>query len=236
VQALRWPVKEPDSSFSATDSGQQARRKIHVTLPDVSYEPAAMAVLSAMYLVMPVQELLGNLTQQQLLQTAVLADMLGAPVLVDAAVKLLTAAANSAEGLEAAAAHHLLAMTAVPDCLSPLLRQTLFGRFGDLEAVWADAGLRESLLNLPVQAMELLLLSSHSLKVSSEVRLDPFYLSLRQYPGTARLCQIMCCFLQSQSATRVYKRMHGKYTAAELTAENAVQRCVANVISACSLH
>jgi hypothetical protein len=57
-------------------------------------------------------------------------------------------------------------MTAVSDCLSLLLRQTLFGRFGDLEAVWADAGLRESLLNLPVQVMELLL-SSDNLKVGS---------------------------------------------------------------------
>jgi hypothetical protein len=147
-------------------SGQQARRKIHITLPDASYESAAMAVLSAMYLVKPVQELLGDLAQQQLLQTAVLADMMGAPLVVDAAVECLTAALNSAEGLEAVAADHLLAMTAVPDCLLQLLHQTLFDRLGDLEAVWADAGLRQSLLNLPVQTMELLL-SSDSLKVSS---------------------------------------------------------------------
>jgi hypothetical protein len=104
VQALRWPVSQPDSnvSISATDgmpiSRQQARRQIHITLPDASYEPSAMAVLSAMYLVKPVQELLEDLTQQQLLQTTVLADMLGAPLVVDAAVQCLKAAANSVEG------------------------------------------------------------------------------------------------------------------------------------------
>jgi hypothetical protein len=58
----------------------------------------------------------------------------------------------------------VLAAAALPDCLQPLQQSVLLSLLGDLEAVWADAGLRERLLGLPLHSMELLL-SRTELKV-----------------------------------------------------------------------
>lgn len=55
-------------------------------------------------------------------------------------------------------------MAALPPSLLPVLQQALLSKFGDLEAVWADAELRKSLLKLPLFALELLL-SSDKLQV-----------------------------------------------------------------------
>jgi hypothetical protein len=133
------------------------------------------------------------LTPQQQVQAAVLADMWQLTAASDAAVALLQKAANSGDSSQhaSAALEQLLSMAAVPDCLMPVFgqsRQALFNKYlyeaavpanvqplfelallskyGDLEAVWApDAvSLQESLLELPLHVMELLL-ASDRLKV-----------------------------------------------------------------------
>jgi hypothetical protein len=62
-------------------------------------------------------------------------------------------------------------LSAVPQSMLPLLEQILLTKYGDLEAVWAPGGgsLQESLLALPLYAMELLL-ASDKLKVRESKR------------------------------------------------------------------
>jgi hypothetical protein len=182
-QALRWPMHDTSSTApaaaaaaaadtssstsgvsNAPGSAEEPKRQIRITLPDASYEPAAMAVLAALYLIKPVQDLMTELTQQQQLQAAVLADKWQVSMASTTAIQLLTAAENSAEGLDAATVDQLLLMAAVPDCLLPLLECAVLRRFGDLEAVWANIELRNLLMRLPLHAMELLL-ASGKLKV-----------------------------------------------------------------------
>jgi hypothetical protein len=158
VQVLRWQTEEP----AADNSSSSSQRQIRLTLPDDSYQPAAMAVLAFLYSVKP--EPLAELSTKQLVQAAVLADMWQVPAACSRAMELLTAIADSAEGLPTAAFDQLLRLPAVPITLQPLLEQALLSRFGDLEAVWADAALQKSLLALPLFAMELLL-ASDKLKV-----------------------------------------------------------------------
>ena len=149
-----------------------------------------MAVLSGLYMVKPWLKLLADLTPQQQVQAAVLADMWQLPAASEAAVEVLQAAGDSADRL-AAVLEQLLGLEAVPDCLLPvfehswkallrkfselsavpqstrtLLEQVLLSKYGDLEAVWAPEGvsLQNSLMALPLYAMELLL-ASDKLKV-----------------------------------------------------------------------
>jgi hypothetical protein len=68
--------------------------------------------------------------------------------------------------------NQLISLPAVPDSLLPVLERALLSEYGDLEAVWNPAGWtcsavassQESLLALPLYAMELLL-ASDKLKV-----------------------------------------------------------------------
>jgi hypothetical protein len=87
----------------------------------------------------------------------VLADKWQVPHVSSAAAQLLAAAASTPGALAEAVQHRILSAEALPDCLQPLLKSVLLSLFGDLEAVWADAGLRDELLWLPLPAMELLL-------------------------------------------------------------------------------
>lgn len=145
-----------------------------------------MAVLSALYLVKPVAELLSELPQEQQLHAVLLADMWQVPGVSTATVQLLLAAAQGTGGLTDAAIKQYLGLEAHPDCLLPLLPHTaaavlrpgqqfdiqvkvalkrmLLRVLGDLEGVWADAALRNILLQLPLPAMALLL-SCGDLKV-----------------------------------------------------------------------
>jgi hypothetical protein len=133
-------------------------------LQDDSEQEAALAVLSSLYAVKPLPELLSELSQEQQLQAALLADKWQVPNVSSAAAQLLVAAANTPGALAEGVRHRVLAAAALPDCLQPLQQSVLLSLLGDLEAVWADAGLRERLLGLPLHSMELLL-SRTELKV-----------------------------------------------------------------------
>jgi hypothetical protein len=127
-----------------------------------------MAVLAGLYQVQPWPKLLADLTPQQQVQAAVLADMWQLPAASEAAVGVLQAMADNADNgdLPSAVLEQLLSLAAVPDCLMPVLESVLLSKYGDLEAVWnAEGGaLQESLLGLPLHAMALLL-ASNTLKV-----------------------------------------------------------------------
>jgi hypothetical protein len=133
-----------------------------------------VAVLAGLYVVKPWQQLLSELTPQQQVLAAVLADMWQLPAVIEAAVGLLQAAVDSTDSAAkdkcadkaSAVLGGLLSLAAVPTCLLPLFEEALLGKFGNLEAVWdATAGLlQELLLQLPLHAMELLL-ASDKLKV-----------------------------------------------------------------------
>ena len=123
----------------------------------------------------PWPRLLADLTPQQQVQAVVLADMWQLPAASSAAAELLQAAAGSA-GRQSAVLDQLLTLAAVPECLVEVFRQALLSKYGDLEAVWGPAGaaLQDSLLVLPLHAMELLLVSD-KLKVRGRlaVSLEP---------------------------------------------------------------
>ena len=172
VQALRWSTPSQPVGIIQTrrtranaDSKRQAKQQVTVTLPDASFEPAAMAVLAGLYLVQPWPKLLADLTPQQQVQAAVLADMWQLPEASEAAVGVLQEATGNASDASAVL-EQLFSLPAVPDCLSQVLEQAVISKFGNLEAVWGPDGasLQESLLALPLHAMELLL-ASDKLKV-----------------------------------------------------------------------
>jgi hypothetical protein len=138
----------------------------HEQQADSGTPEAALAVLSSLYAVKPLPQLLSELSQEQQLQAAVLADKWQVPNVSSAAAQLLVVAANTPGALAETVKHSMLAVAALPDCLQPLQQSVLLSLLCDLEAVWADAGLRDRLLRLPLHTMELLL-SSSQLKVRS---------------------------------------------------------------------
>ena len=174
-QVLRWLDSDPDTRAakrarytSGHDSTEQpTRARLELELQDASEQEAALAVLSSLYAVKPLPRLLSVLSQEQQLQAAVLADKWQVPNVSSAAAQLLVAAANTPGALAETVQHSVLAAAALPDCLQPL-QQRVLSLLCDLEAVWADAGLRARLLGLPLHTMELLLASSE-LKVWSMV-------------------------------------------------------------------
>ena len=154
-----------------------------LTLQDAAQEPAAIAVLAALYSVKPIPELLSELPQEQQLHAALLADMWQIADVSTAAVKLLVDAATADQGLSEAAYEQYLQLAAPPTCLLLLfevlvgllvqqqqqqtqcllqdlvvtLKRMLLSVLGDLEEVWALPALQETLLRLPVTAMVVLL-------------------------------------------------------------------------------
>jgi hypothetical protein len=155
-----------------------------LTLQDAAQEPAAIAVLAALYSVKPIPELLSELPQEQQLHAALLADMWQIADVSTEAVKLLVDAATADQGLSQAAYEQYLQLAAPPTCLLPLfevlvgllvqqqqqqqtqcllqdsvvtLKRMLLSVLGDLEEVWALPALQETLLRLPVTAMVVLL-------------------------------------------------------------------------------
>lgn len=170
VQVLRWPSRgsDPYGLTSTVFADIPPKQQIRLTVQDASWEAAALTVLAVLYLAQPAAELLAALTQEQQVQAAVLGDMWDVPAATSTAVRLLSApidGSSSSDGLSEAALVQLTSMSAVPACLLSVLQSALVSKFGDLEAVWGNADLREALLLLPLPAMEQLL-SSDKLKVS----------------------------------------------------------------------
>lgn len=189
VQILRWlqqpPPEEPVQKQMRTDASSSiraasSRTQLVLTLQTEDEERIALLVLSAMYAVQPLPDLLAALSQKQLLQATVLADMWQVPDLGVAAVeKLLTAPDLSEETVRL----FLQLPAELPAVLRPLVgkvveaareqhvgspadaKRLLLNVFGDLEAVLASSTLSELLWKLSVSAMKLLL-SCDALKVS----------------------------------------------------------------------
>lgn len=149
---------------------------VSLTLPTAGHEPAAMALLAAMYGVKKPAELMQELPQQQRLQAAILGDMLQLPEASEAAVDNLVAAAKAPAGLSVAVLKQFLCLSVVPACLLPLvphvmeaalkqssavgmpaIQASLLSVFGNLDSAWADEQLQRVLLALPLPVMELLL-------------------------------------------------------------------------------
>jgi hypothetical protein len=187
VQILRWQRKRPHdgapaevgTSNSSTQHTHQdaGRPQLVLTLQDATEQPAAMAVLAALYGAKPMPELLSELSQEQHLQAAMLADMYHQqqqqqqlPAISTAAASCLADCLKSQGTLPEAVTQQLLRLQAVPDCLQPLFKQVLLHLLGNLEQCWADSALSDQLLQLPLSSMELLL-SSDELKVGSLKRL-----------------------------------------------------------------
>jgi hypothetical protein len=161
--------QQPDGSTHQQDfntsKSSRSKPQLALELQDAAWQPAALAVLSSMYLVKPLPELLSDLPPEQQLQAAVLADQWQVPNVSTAAVQLLGYALNSNGDEAETVKQQLLQHQALPDCLQPLLKSTLLMKFRDLEAVWADSDLQEQLLCLSLPAMQLLL-SCDELQVS----------------------------------------------------------------------
>jgi hypothetical protein len=133
-----------------------------LTLQDATEQPAAVAVLAALYGVKAVPELLSELSQELQLQAAMLSDMWQLPAISTAAALAQTLSTQGK--LSVAAAKQLIGLVAVPDCLQPLLKKVLLSVLGNLGEGWADPALKDRLLNLPLSSIELLL-SCSELKV-----------------------------------------------------------------------
>ena len=159
--ALKRAKRSKSNNSSSVEAAP--RRRLELELQDASELAAALAVLQSLYEVKPLPELLSELSQEQQLQAAVLADMWQVPHVSSAAARLLADALKTADGLADAVQQRIL-QGPLPVCLEPLLKRVLLSRFGDLEAVWADAGLKQHLLGLSLEAMQELL-SSNELKV-----------------------------------------------------------------------
>jgi hypothetical protein len=174
VQVLRWhnkrqreeafgtPLQANGAATVGSSSSNSRRPQLVLALENADQQPAALAVLQALYFVQPGSGLLSELTQEQQLQTVLLADMWQVPGVGAAAADALTATAS--DQLSEAVTQKLLSMQAVPACLEPLLQKVLLPKMGDLEAVWADEALQTQLLDLSRHAMKLLL-SSDQVKV-----------------------------------------------------------------------
>jgi hypothetical protein len=174
-QVLRWKDEQQpttkatkkakrSASTSNNTAEQTTRARLELELQDASEQEAALAVLQSLYAVKPLPELLSELSQEQQLQAAVLADKWQVDHVSSAAAQLLADAASTPGALAEVVKQRVLSAEALPDCLQPLLKSVLLPLLGDLEAAWADAELKEQLLGLSLPAMELLL-SCNELKV-----------------------------------------------------------------------
>jgi hypothetical protein len=191
--ALKRAKRSKSNNSSNVETA--SRRRLELELQDDSELAAALAVLQSLYEVKPLPELLSELSQEQQVQAAVLADMWQVPHVSSAAAQLLKDAINTADGLEEAVQQRIV-QGPLPECLQPLLKAVLLSLFGDLEAVWADAGLKERLLGLSLHAMALLL-SCNELKV----RPDSIARSCTVTPATQTTCSMMSChFMMVQPA------------------------------------
>jgi hypothetical protein len=135
-----------------------------------------MAALAGMYhwTVQPWPELLADLTIQQHVHAAALADMWQLTAAHQAAMEALNAAADALDGLSALL-EGFLTLPAMQDSVLPLFEEALLSKYGRLQALCPtgffqdrEIPLQKSLLSLPMHAMELLL-ASDVLKVGARV-------------------------------------------------------------------
>lgn len=180
---------------NACGNSSGSKPRLVLTLQDAAQEPAAVAVLRALYSVKPIPELLSGLPQEQQLHAALLADMWQVADVSTAAVKILADAAAADQCVSKEACEQLLQLAAPPTCLLPLfevlvhllakqtdqqstatLKCMLLSVLGDLEEVWADQALQDTLLRLPLGAM-VVLLGCNELMVGADHE---------QHAGTAR--------------------------------------------------
>jgi hypothetical protein len=131
-----------------------------LTLQDASEQAAAVAVLAALYGAKPLPELLSELSQEQQLQAAMLADMWQLPAISAQAAAALAQTLSAQGKLSDAATKQLFSLTAVPDCLQQLLKKVLLSVLGNLEQCWANETLLDMLFSLPLSSMEVLLACS----------------------------------------------------------------------------
>jgi hypothetical protein len=123
LQILRWRDKQPapkrrrsttSSATTAIGSGsgssadQDNRAQLVLESQEVSEQTSAMAVLSSLYLTKPLPELLSELTQEQQLQAALLADKWQVPNVSTAATQLLVDALNTESGLSVTVKHRIM--------------------------------------------------------------------------------------------------------------------------------
>jgi hypothetical protein len=97
-----------------------------------------MVVLAELYQVQPWPELLADLTLQQQVHAALLADMWQLKAASDAAVEVLQTATSSEEKAPTVFEHLASLAAPVPDCLLPVIDQTwpaALGKYRDLKAV-----------------------------------------------------------------------------------------------------
>lgn len=175
---LMLPAGVPAAGAAAAAGSSKPR--LVLTLQHADHQPAAIAVLQSLYAVKPIPQLLSELPQELQLHAALLADVWQLPEVSTAAVQALVQSYESGNGLSAAAHEQFLQLEAMPTFLLPLtqkvlaglaqqqtkaaqvtLRRMLLSVLGDLEEVWADSALRDTLMGLPLPAVATLLRSDH---------------------------------------------------------------------------
>jgi hypothetical protein len=156
-----------------------------------------MAVLAGLYSTQLATGMLQALPQEQLLQAAIIADMLQAGEVTSLAIGQLLAAQGSTEGWSLAAVQEYLRLRVLPSCLLPFFchvmsaacgkhkasvtaqdrSSCLLRVLGDLEQVWASKELQDVLLGLPLAVVRELLS-----RTELEVGLSPWRCCSRRPP------------------------------------------------------
>lgn len=177
------------ASMQHDSNNSSSKPMLSLLLDDREQQPAALAVIASMYCV----DAVSSLQQDQLPYAVQYADLLQLDSAAEKAVGLLSAAADSAVGLQEATLAVLAAFKAWPDSMLRLLpkiaklaeevedefsrsaagcynhhvRRMLTATLGKLEDAWQQPHLMQMLLQLPLPAMQLLL-SAGGLTLYSE--------------------------------------------------------------------
>jgi hypothetical protein len=127
VQAWQQQTQQASATANKTptpaDATATSSLVVTLTLDSPHEEPAALAILEAMYGVKPITQILSESPCTQQLDIAVLADKLHLPAICAPAVHGLLAACKGSQSSAAAVAQHLASKQHVPGCLLPLVRQ-----------------------------------------------------------------------------------------------------------------
>lgn len=193
LQAQHWQTCKLKAAGSNDKQAISERLLLTLQVASASERTAAEAVIATLY---GVHNALHSLEHEQLIQAVIIADTISALEVSEQAFKCLTTAVASEKGLSDAAMNMLAGLSNWPEYLLKLvpvivshtsccnlllddlaallaadrnkfMQRLLVNVFGDLQAVWRDAKLKDMLLRLPCAAMQLLL-SSNDLKVPSE--------------------------------------------------------------------
>lgn len=133
VQVQRWQQQQQEQGRSK----QAAKPEASLTLCSIEEEPAAMAVLAALY---GVSTPPGQLSDLQQLHMVLLADMLQVPAVATDAVNHLTIVSGQQPGLSDAAVQYLRGLQAWPSyLLDEFPDLTRHIALQDVAAMWASA-------------------------------------------------------------------------------------------------